>query len=204
MIVLSVVLYVVVHVSRVTMVIDGSTFTEGGSEIRIALKGGGWTDAAKWGGTSGTAGAPCDTWTTFALREERREGDWEAGASGGTLVGRGGGIFTVSCDKIFSSAVSGSGKGGKGGLVGGESGSFAGAWACCIGLEVTLSSTGSRECSSLLSGDSYVTLTPVSRRASSGVRTTVAPDPNAVPVRDRMSIERTSFGSEMRTGFEAA
>ena len=50
-----------------------------------------------------------------------------------------------------------------------------------------------------------MTLTPVFRRASSGVRTTVAPDPNAVPpVRDRISIERTSFGSEMRTGFEAA
>ena len=75
MIVLTVVLYVVVHVSRVTMVIDGSTFTEGGSEIRIALKGGGWTDVTKWGGTSGTAGASCDTWTNFALREGRRESD---------------------------------------------------------------------------------------------------------------------------------
>lgn len=49
-----------------------------------------------------------------------------------------------------------------------------------------------------------MTLTPVFRRASSGVRTTVAPDPNVVPVRDRISIERTSFGSEMRMGFEAA
>lgn len=49
-----------------------------------------------------------------------------------------------------------------------------------------------------------MTLTPVSRRASSGVRTTVAPCPNVVPVRDRISIERTSFGSEMRTGFGAA
>jgi hypothetical protein len=49
-----------------------------------------------------------------------------------------------------------------------------------------------------------VTLTPVSRRASSGVRTTVAPNPKVVPFRDRMSIERTSFGSEMRTGFGAA
>ena len=46
-IVLSVVLYVVVHVSRVTMVFDGSTFTEGGSETRMALKGGGWTEATK-------------------------------------------------------------------------------------------------------------------------------------------------------------
>ena len=130
MIVLTVVLYVVVHVSRVTMVIDGSTFTEGGSETRIALKGEGWTDATKWGGTSGTAGASCDTWTNFVLREERRESDWEAGASGGALVGRGGGVFALSCDKIFSSAASGSGKGGKGGLDGGldggESGSFAG------------------------------------------------------------------------------
>lgn len=75
MIVLTVVLYVVVQVSRVTMIIDGSTFTEGGSEIRIALKGGGLTDATTCGGTSGTAGAPCDTWTNFALREERRESD---------------------------------------------------------------------------------------------------------------------------------
>ena len=49
-----------------------------------------------------------------------------------------------------------------------------------------------------------MTLTPVFRRASSGVRTTVAPDPKVVPVRDRLSIARTSFGSEMRTGFEAA
>ena len=51
-----------------------------------------------------------------------------------------------------------------------------------------------------------MTLTPVSRSASSGVRTTIAPDPNEVPVRDedRISIARTSLGSEMRTGFEAA
>ena len=49
-------------------------------------------------------------------------------------------------------------------------------------------------------------LTPVSRRASSGVRTMIAPDPSVVPARDedRTSIERTSFGSEMRTGFGAA
>ena len=134
------------------MVMDGSTFTEGGSEIRIALKGGGWTDAMTWGGTSGTAGASCVTWTNFVLREGRRESDWEAGASGGALVGRGGGVFVLSRDKLFSSAISGSGKGGKGGLVGGESGSFAGEWACCNGLEVTFSSTtGSTDCSSLLS-----------------------------------------------------
>lgn len=62
----------------------------------------------------------------------------------------------LSRDKLFSSAISGSGKGGKGGLegglVGGESGSFAG---CCIRLEVILSSTrGSTDCSSLLSGGS--------------------------------------------------
>ena len=151
---LIVVLYVVVHVSRVTMVIEGSTFTEGGSEIRIALKGGGWADATKREGTSGTAGVSCDTWTNFDLREERRESDWKAGASGGVLVGRGGGVFVLSCNKVFSSASSGSGKGGKGGLVGGESGSFAGGWACCIGVEVTLSSTGSIECSSILSGGS--------------------------------------------------
>ena len=155
MIVLIVVLYVVVHVSRVIMVVDGSTFTEGGSEIRIALKGGGWTDAMRWGGTSGTAGASCDTWTPFVLREGRRERDWEAGASGGALVGRGGGVFVLSRDKLFSSAISGSGKGGKGGLVGGDRGSFAGVRTCCIGLEVNLSSTtGSTDCSSLLSGDS--------------------------------------------------
>ena len=92
----------------------------------MALKGGGWTDVMKWGGTSGTAGASCDTWTNFALREERRESDWETGADGGALVGRGGGVFALSCDKIFSSAASGSGKGGKGGLIGGESGSLAG------------------------------------------------------------------------------
>ena len=50
-----------------------------------------------------------------------------------------------------------------------------------------------------------MTLTPVSRRASSGVRTTIAPDPNVVPVRgdDRKSIARTNFGSEMRTDFGA-
>lgn len=48
-----------------------------------------------------------------------------------------------------------------------------------------------------------MSLTEVSRRASSGVRTIIAPEPN-VPVRggDRMSIERIGFGSEMRTGFE--
>ena len=137
----------VVHVSRVRMVMDGSTFTEGGSKIRIALKGGGWTDAMRWGGTSGTAGASCDTWTTFVLRKGRRESDWEAGASDGALVGR---IFVLS-RKLFSSAISGSGKGGKGGLVGGESGSFAGGWACCIKLEVTLSSTTGLSWSSLRS-----------------------------------------------------
>jgi hypothetical protein len=75
LIVLIVVLYVVVQVSRVTMVMDESTFREGGSEIRIALKGGGWTDATTWGGTSGTAGASCDTWSNFVLMEERREDD---------------------------------------------------------------------------------------------------------------------------------
>ena len=57
------------------MVMDESTFREGGSEIRIALKGGGWTDATTWGGTSGTAGASCDTWSNFVLMEERREDD---------------------------------------------------------------------------------------------------------------------------------
>jgi hypothetical protein len=135
------------------MVMDGSTFTEGGSEIRIALKGGGWTVAMKWGGTSGTAGASCDTWTNFVLREGRRESGWLGGARGGALIGRGGGVFVLSRDKLFSSAISGSGKGGKGGLVGGESGS--GGLACCIGLEVTFSSmTGSTDCSSLLSGGS--------------------------------------------------
>ena len=134
------------------MVIDGSTFTEGGSEIRIALKGGGWTHAMKWGGTSGTAGLSWDTWTNFVLREERRESDWEAGTSGGALVGRGGGVFVLSRDKLFSSAISGSGKGGKGGLEGGLIGGESGSFACCIGLEVNLSSTtGSTDCSSLLS-----------------------------------------------------
>jgi len=132
------------------MVIDESTFTKGGSEIRIALKGGGRVDAAKWRGTSGTAGVSCDTWTNLALREERREG----GVSGGALIGRGGGIFTLSGASIFSSAVSGSGKGGKGGLVGGESGSSGDVWDCCSELEVTPSSTGFTRYSSLLSGGS--------------------------------------------------
>jgi hypothetical protein len=47
--------------------------------------------------------------------------------------------------------------------------------------------------------------TPVSRKASSGVRTTVAPVPSA-PLRGwvRLSMPRTSLGSEILTGFEGA
>lgn len=52
---------------------------------------------------------------------------------------------------------------------------------------------------------SYVIRTPVSRRASSGVLTTVAPEPRT-PLRawDMSSIERTTFGSDIRVGLEGA
>lgn len=50
-----------------------------------------------------------------------------------------------------------------------------------------------------------MSLTPVSRKASSGVLTTVAPEPRT-PLRDwdKSSIERTSFGSEIRVGLDGA
>lgn len=206
----SVVLNVCVHVSSVTIVFAGSIAIAGGSESRIAEKGGGWLNAATCAGSGGTVGASSRVDIVFTLSEERRDGERgiSAGAGGGGLLGRGGDLRpglsgSASVSSSSKSSAGSGGSGGKGGLVGvgGESTGPAVSteeWCemrfsffpACLAFIVAPASGARR--------------TPVSRSASSGVRTTVAPAPNVPPRGEPTSIVRARLGSEGRMGREGA
>lgn len=140
--------------------------------------------------------------------DERFEGErWRGVAARGVLLG--GGVFEplLLDSSSVSSSSAGSGRGGRGGLVGGEIGpSCLETEPLCVWRNFGVLSLSFLSFSCEVREErsfSNVMRTPVSRRASSGVRTTVAPEPRApLRVGDRMSMLRTSFGSETLTGFE--
>lgn len=134
----SVVLWAAVQVSRVTMTLAGSTPTGGRSETRMAWKGGGWLDTAMWGGSGGTLGGMFSSIVVETVRTLSEERDVRAfrlsgtggrgtdGGGGGVREGRGGDLLPrelcgLSGSLSVSSSVSADrGRGGSGGLVGGD------------------------------------------------------------------------------------
>ena len=107
------------QVSRVTMTFSGLAGGREGSVMRMGVKGGGWFEAAMWEGRGGTEGGSSeeeDEWDGVidlgSLREERLERvRWRRGVG-----------MTDSPWSCLSSSSPGRGRGGRGGLVGGESG----------------------------------------------------------------------------------
>lgn len=81
------VLYVAVHVSKVTMIFEGSTAPVGTSEIKMGLKGGGDGDAEILAGSGGTWHESSEEAVDLDFSEERREGAG-AGVGGGARIGR--------------------------------------------------------------------------------------------------------------------
>ena len=212
----SVVLNACVHVSSVTSVCAGSSAIAGGSESRSAKKGGGWVIDAACAGSGGTFGASSKVEIVFTLSEERRDGargiSAGAGSGGGGLLGRRGGddfppglSGSASVSSSSESSAGSGGRGGKGGLVGvgGDSTAARAAAARLVSTEewceMRFSFLGL-----IVAAASGARRTPVSRRASSGVRTTVAPAPNVPPRGEPTSMVRARLGSVGRVGRDGA
>ena len=182
------------------MVFIGSTGPVGSSERRIGWKGGGdevgGTPKAMGGIANSSSEHAREPWSTTSSDPRAKSAiggcssEYAKGGSGGALLGGGGG--PSDSDRNCVSSSSGTGKGGSGGLWGGE--------RCASRFRGDFFALPDE--ASPISGES---LTLVSLRASSGVRTTVAPEPRT-PVRgfDRSSMERMGFGSEIRVGLEGA
>lgn len=184
-----------VQVSIVIMVFAASIDAVGRSDISIGTNSG--TDEE--GINEGSGGAENGNSSVLELdldfKAGRSAGCGATGGGGGVREGRGG-SFRGAAARTCASSAAGSGSGGSGGLVGGEGGAstVAGTLAVLAGLSVSRARS--------LALPSNVSLTPVSRRASSGVLTTVAPEPR-IPLLG-CSKERTSLGSEIRVGLEGA
>lgn len=102
------------------MILEDSTSPVGTSDTSIGLKVGGGGKTGSLVGIGGTSGCSSIDDERDAFKEGRSEG---AGAGGGARDGRGGVLIEGSHPKeIRNSFSSGSGRGGKGGLVGGEAG----------------------------------------------------------------------------------
>lgn len=84
-----VVLYVAVHVSRETIVLERSAVADGASETKIGLKGGGMGLDDMFAGRAGTSGEA----STLSARVDFNDGrKTKVGVIGTARLGRGGGM----------------------------------------------------------------------------------------------------------------
>ena len=159
---------------------------------------GGVIAGASGTGTGGVIGGASGTTPTMTAGTG---GTMMSGGAGGTTACSGG---TTVAGAGGTSAGSG-GRGGKGGLVGagGDSTAARAAAARLVSTEewceMRFSFLGL-----IVAAASGARRTPVSRRASSGVRTTVAPAPNVPPRGEPTSMVRARLGSVGRVGRDGA
>lgn len=212
MIVSRVVRWVSVQVSSVTMTVSGSTGNAGRSDTRIGLKAGGGEGGTP-DGRGGTTSLSSKLGADLIFNDGRKDGERGTGTETGTEAGiaasslgvRGLLLPELLLESITSSSDSGKGRGGRGGLLmtdSKEGGVKDLEIEGFLFLDLEDSDLWGRSSDDL---DSRLGRDGISRRASSGVRTTVAPLPRT-PLRCCVneSMPRTNLGSEMRTGLGAA
>lgn len=188
------------------MTVSGSTGNAGRSETRIGLKAGGG-EGGTLDGRGGTTSLSSKLGADLIFNDGRKDGERGrgTGTAASSLGVRGLLLPELLLESITSSSDSGKGRGGRGGLLmtdSKEGGVKDLEIEGFLFLDLDDSDLWGRSSDDL---DSRLGRDGISRRASSGVRTTVAPVPRT-PLRCCVneSMPRTNLGSEMRTGLGAA
>lgn len=197
------------------MTLDASTGNAGSSDTKIGLKGGGG-DGGTLEGSGGTMSRSSEFGTDLIFSDGRSDGErgtgtgtgtepgvlMEAGTAAGRRGVRGLLLSELVLESIASSSDSGRGRGGSGGLNVSPTDSSVGGITVLEMEDFFFFFKEDDLCGpSSLCFNGLVERDAISRSASFGVRTTMAPAPRT-PV--LASIPRVYLGSEMRTGFGEA